>query len=114
MKKNAQQPESDETFLASGKSPLVERLIFKNRLPLVIFILVIALGLGYQAAKLRPDASFLKMIPTNHPYVQNFLENIDDLKGLGNSVRMAIETTEGDIYTAEYMDTLQKINDEVF
>ena len=72
------------------------------------------LVLGYHAGKMTPDASFLKMIPTGHPYVQNFLDNKEDLSALGNVVRIAVENTEGSILDAGYMDTLQKVNDEVF
>ena len=53
-----------------------------------------------QASKLRPDASFEKMIPISHSYIVNFLENRADLSGLGNSVRITVETTEGDIFNA--------------
>ncbi len=97
------------------KASFIERILFSQRpLILAIFALVTVL-LGYQAAQLRPEASFLRMIPTYHPYIQNYLEHQDELKGLGNAVRIAVETTtEGDIFTEEYMKTLQTINDEVF
>jgi uncharacterized protein len=94
--------------------PLMERFVFGNRLPILIGFLIVTIFLGYQAFQLRPDASFLKMIPTYHPYIKNYLEHKEDLKGLGNVVYMAVEATEGDIFSAEYLDTLQKINDEVF
>jgi predicted RND superfamily exporter protein len=95
-------------------APLIERIVFNNRLLLIIILTLATLALGYQASKIKPDASFLKMIPTGHPFVQNFLNNIEDLKGLGNSVRIAVEATDGDIYTAEYMETLRKVSDEIF
>jgi predicted RND superfamily exporter protein len=63
---------------------------------------------------LRPDASFEKMIPVSHPYIQNFLRSRDDLKGLGNAVRIIVETREDDIFTAEFQDLLRQITDEVF
>jgi predicted RND superfamily exporter protein len=114
MTKHVMQPEGDHSDSTEGKVPFLERIIFRNRLALIIVFALLTLVFGYQASKLRPDASFLKMIPTSHPYVQNFLENLDDLKGLGNCVRIAVETTEGNIFNAEYLETLQKINDEVF
>lgn len=101
--------------LRSGEAaPIMERALFGKRpLFLAIFALV-TLFLGYQALQLRPEASFLRMIPTYHPYIQNYLAHQDDLRGLGNAVRIAVETTDGDIFTEEYLETLQKINDEVF
>jgi len=114
MKKEVKQPANCSSAMAEVSVPLVERIVFSNRLLLIIIFMVTTLALGYQAAKLKPDASFLKMIPTGHPYVQNFLSNIEHLSGLGNSVRIAVEAKNGDIYSAEYMETLREINDEVF
>jgi len=114
MKKEMKQSAISDSAMAEVSAPLIERIVFKNRLLLIIVLTLTTLALGYQAVKIKPDASFLKMIPTGHPFVQNFLNNIEDLKGLGNSVRIAVEATEGDIYTAEYMETLRKISDEVF
>ena len=54
------------------------------------------------------------MVPVKHPYIAAYLERKDELTGLGNAVRISIETTEGDIFTQEYMDMLRKISDEVF
>ena len=39
---------------------------------------------------------------------------IADLKRLGNSIRIIVQTTEGDIFDQEFQETLQRINDEVF
>ena len=113
---NEIKPQAENTMPSSEENnvPFVERVVFGNRLLLIVIFLLATLVFGYQASKLRPDASFLKMIPTGHPYIQNFLNNLEDLKGLGNAVRIAVETTDGDIYSAEYMDVLQKVNDEVF
>jgi len=54
------------------------------------------------------------MIPISHSYIVNFLANRADLSGLGNSVRITVESTEGDIFTAEFQETLRQITDEVF
>ncbi|SDS43520.1 hypothetical protein SAMN05216421_1519 [Halopseudomonas xinjiangensis] len=92
----------------------MERLVFNNRLFVVVAFTVITLVLGYFAAQIRPDTSFTKMIPLEHPYIVNMLEHQDDLASLGNSIRIAVEIKEGDIFTTEYMETLKRINDEVF
>jgi len=93
---------------------VVENILFNNRLVVVLFALIITMFVGYQALQLRPDASFEKMIPASHEYVQNFFTYRDDLKGLGNAVRISVETTDGDIFNAEFMDHLRKVHDEVF
>ncbi len=92
----------------------LERLLFNNRLPIVLICALITGILGYNASKLRLNASFERMIPTNHPYIVNYFENKQELPGLGNSIRIAVERTQGTIYDAAYLKTLQEINDEVF
>lgn len=89
-------------------------LLLDLRQPLLILAGIITLFLGWQASQLRPDASFEKMIPVSHPYIINFLANRDDLKGLGNSVRITLETLEDDIFTAEFQEQLKAATDDVF
>lgn len=84
------------------------------RLPVLVGFLLVSALLLYQALHLRPDASFEKMIPGAHPYIQNFLEYENELRPLGNVVRVAVEAREGDIYTPQFLDTLRKVTDEVF
>ncbi|MEW8191965.1 MAG: MMPL family transporter [Candidatus Thiodiazotropha endolucinida] len=93
---------------------ILERLIFGNRLPVLIMLFFITAIFAYAASQLRPNASFEKMIPTFHPYIANYIDNKGDLRGLGNVIRIAVETTDEDIFTREYMETLKQINDEVF
>jgi len=93
---------------------LLERLMFNHRLVVVVICLLVTVVLGLQMGKLRLAASFEKMIPTGHPYIANFLAHKSDLAGLGNSVRVAVENTQGTIYEAEYLDVLRKLNDELF
>ena len=93
---------------------LLGTLLMKVRVLLLVSFLALTVFFGYQASNLRPDASFEKMIPISHSYIVNFLENRSDLSGLGNSVRITVETLEGDIFTAEFQRTLQEVTDEVF
>lgn len=104
-----------EHYLTTPKAePFLERLIFNNRAPILVAFFILTLFLGYNAVKIQPDASFERMIPLEHPYIVNMLEHRDDLENLGNFVRIAVAVEEGDIFTAEYMETLQQITDEVF
>ncbi|MNQ34878.1 MMPL family protein [compost metagenome] len=94
---------------------LLERMVFNHRLPFMVGILLVTLLLGYMAItrlELRP--SFEKMIPQGHPYIQNFLENRKALRGLGNSVRIVVENTQGDIFDPAYLDALKQVHDELF
>ncbi|MEX1222682.1 MAG: MMPL family transporter [Idiomarina sp.] len=96
------------------KAPLVERLLFSSRPLWIIGFALLTLFLGYHASQVRPEASFTKMIPTNHEFIQNYFEHSEDLASLGNVIRIAVESKNGDIFTAEYQKTLQEITDEVF
>jgi len=97
---------------ASGT--LVERVLFNHRSIILSLCVLLSLVLGYQALSLKLNAAFEKMIPTDHPYVQNYLKNRSQLGEGGNTLRIAVEATQGSIFDAAYMETLKKINDEVF
>ncbi|MBR0567895.1 RND family transporter [Azoarcus sp. L1K30] len=92
----------------------VERLLFNNRLLIVALCSLITVVLGWQATKLSLNASFEKTIPSQHAYIQNFLENKSELTGLGNAVRIAVSNGNSSIYDKQYLETLKEINDEVF
>lgn len=92
----------------------LERLIFNNRLAVVIACALITVVLGIVAAtKLTLNASFEKMIPQSQPYIKNYLEHQKDLRGLGNALRIVVENTSGDIYDPAYLETLRKVTDEL-
>jgi uncharacterized protein len=95
-------------------APFAERLIFNNRLLVILFMLLATALLAWQATQLKVAASFDKMIPTNHEFVVNFLENRADLTSLGNVVRVTVQAKEGDIFSAEYLETLKQVTDKAF
>lgn len=108
------EPQTDRTGLNGATAPLAERLLFENRILVIVVFSLLTLFFGYQASQLKPDASFEKMIPTSHPFIQNYLDNRADLASLGNSVRIIVQAKDGDIFDKDFQDALQKINDEVF
>ncbi|WP_369959758.1 RND family transporter [Pseudomonas benzenivorans] len=94
---------------------LLERLVFNYRPLFVLCMALITLLLGYMAVtRLEMRPSFEKMIPQSQPYIQNYLENRASLRGLGNSVRVVVENTEGDIFDPEYLEVLKQVSDELF
>jgi len=92
----------------------VERAFFNHRPWVMALCLLITLLLGWQALSLRLNASFEKTIPTQHPYIANYLANKGNLAGQGNAMRIVVETTGASIFDKTYLDTLQKLNDEIF
>ena len=93
---------------------LIERLLFNNRLVVVVLCALITLLLASQATRLELNASFEKTLPTHHPYVTNYRSYKSELNGLGNSVRVAVANPGGTIYDAQYMETLRQMSDEIF
>ena len=51
---------------------LLERLVFNNRIPVLLFVGIATLVLGFFALKLQVNASFDRMIPVASPYIQNY------------------------------------------
>lgn len=94
--------------------PAIARGVFRARRALMIAFALATVFFVWQMSLLRTDASFEKMIPVSHPYIANYLESKDDLRGLGNSVRIIVETTEGDIFTREFQELLKQVTDEAF
>src|SRR5512141_935953 len=87
---------------------LLERLVFNNRLAMVVVCAVITVVLGYFAAtKLVLNASFEKMIPQSQPYIKNYVTYQKDLRGLGNAIRVVVENTDGDIFDPQYLEVLK-------
>lgn len=114
--------ETGQETLAAAQIPfdhrsgsLIERLLFNHRkIVLLLFALVTAF-LGFQARHLTIAASFDKTLPSNSEFILNYRDHKDDLKSLGNTVRIVVEAPEGEtIYSAHYLATLQQINDEIF
>jgi predicted RND superfamily exporter protein len=93
----------------------LERLVFNHRLWMVLLCGALTLLLGGVAAtRLGLNASFEKMLPQGHPYIQNYLNNRIALRGLGNAVRVVVENPQGDIFDPRYLDALRHVNDELF
>jgi len=92
----------------------IERVFFNNRAIVVTVFLLVTLALGFQTLKLRLNASFERSIPASHPYIVNYLAHKNDLQGMTNVLRVVIENRHGTIFDAAYMETLRKVNDDLF
>ncbi|EEA02654.1 transporter, putative [Burkholderia sp. H160] len=92
----------------------LERIIFNHRLAFILLSALITGFLGWHASKLQINASFEKMIPKSHPYIANYFKNREALPSTGNSVRIVVEATRGDIFDKDYLHALQQINDTAY
>ena len=93
----------NESFDADSGS-VVEKIVFSNRLVLVLMTLVISAFMAYVVVdKLALSASYEKMMPQNHEYVVNYFEHSDELSGLGSALRVVVTNPNGNIFDAEYI-----------
>lgn len=111
-------PVAAEAFAApfdAAAGSWLERLVFGwRRSVLLLCALLTVLFAGLAAWKLGLNASFDKMVPRGHPFIQNYLQERAELRGLGDSLRIVVENPRGDIYDARYQEELRKIHDELF
>ena len=90
------------------------RMLIAWRRPLGALFLLLTLGLGYSALNTRLDPGFNKLIPMSHPYMQAFLQYGSTFSG-ANRVMVSVRWKgEGDIYNREFLETLNKVTDDVF
>jgi hypothetical protein len=104
----------DRSAFDERSGNLLERVIFNNRLAIVLLFALVSIFLGWKSTQLSVNANFERMIPRSHPYILNFLENKGELRGLGNQLRVVVENTQGDIYDPAYLKTLAEINDKLY
>lgn len=93
---------------------LIEKMFFNYRPFWVVVFLLLTVFLAFKASQIKPETSYEKMLPTFHPYIANYLQHKNDLNGLGNAIRISVETTEGDIFTKAFQEILKQVHDEVF
>ena len=94
---------------------LLERLIFNYRQIVIALCVLATITFAYLIqSRLELNASFEKIMPQSHPYIKNYLQNKDQLRGLGDSLRIVVENPKGNVFDADYLETLRQINDEVF
>ncbi len=89
-------------------------MLFSAR-PVVLAILaLLTIVFAYGLTQIKLDSSIEKYIPLEHQFIKNYLVHKEELgSGLSN-IKLSVETKKGDIFTKEYMATLQRINDEIF
>ncbi len=91
----------------------VEQALFGHRRLVIAFFALASIGLALSAARLGIDAGFEKHLPRDHPFMQVFIEYQAEFGG-ANRLLIAVRARSGDIYTAEFMETLQAVTDAVF
>ena len=91
----------------------LEKLIFGNRLAIVVVFALLTVGLAVVAVRgLHIDASFTKQLPLKHEYMQTFVKHQAEFGG-ANRVLIALVARDGNMFTPGFFDALKKATDEV-
>ena len=95
-----------ETNFTRTVLKIVEPPIFKWRAVTLVVLALLTIFFGFNAAQLRPNAGWLKMVPKEHPYMKTFMQYYRDFGG-ANTVLISLHNNKGDIYQPEFMETLR-------
>ena len=90
-----------------------EEYLFRWRALVIAVFVLVTLILGGAASQLHIDAGFDKMLPLEHPYMQTYVDYRNDFGG-ANRILVALMAEDGDMFTAEFFETLRLATDEVF
>lgn len=98
----------------SSTERFIEKFMFSNRKSILFVLALVFAFLATEAVQVKPEASFSKMVPGDHEFINNYKTYQSELADLGNVIRVIVETEEGDIFTQEFQQTLRQVTDDVF
>ncbi len=90
-----------------------EELIFKNRVLVMAFFVVVTIAMLYSATNLRIDAGFSKLLPLEHEYMKTYVKHRQEFGG-ANRILIAVMAKDGNMFTPEFFDLLKNVTDDVF
>src|SRR5207342_595721 len=96
----------------SAFSRFAERIVFGARPAVLVIFAVVTAVMVFFASQLKVDAGFKKQIPLQHEYMKTFLDYEADFGG-ANRVLVAVIAKDGNMFSDEYMSTLQQVTKDV-
>jgi predicted RND superfamily exporter protein len=91
----------------------LEQTLFRHRTLVIAVFVVITTAMAWFASGLRIEASFSKLLPLEHEYIQTLTEYRQEFGG-ADRILVALIVKDGDIFTADFFSRLEAITDEVF
>lgn len=85
-----------------------ERLIFGNRVLVLLIFAAVTVAMAYFASQLKVDAGFKKQIPLGHEYMKTFLDYEKEFGG-ANRILIAVMDKHGNMFNLPFFQTLQKV-----
>ena len=89
-----------------------EYALFRHRAIVIVAFVLATLFLLFKATGIKLDAAFTKNIPLKHEYMQTYLRHAEDFGG-ANNILISLCDESGDIFNANFFDTLRKAHDEL-
>ncbi|KAA1193300.1 RND family transporter [Pseudohalioglobus sediminis] len=105
---------SDLNEFDHNSGTFLEKLVFNHRATVMALCALVTVVLGYYAVQIKLQAGFEKTLPKAHEYVINYQANRNELKGLGNNLRVVVAVKDGTIFTKENLKFFEEVNDEIF
>jgi len=87
--------------------------LFRHKSYVLLFFIVASCFLLFQASQIKLGASFEKNIPLNHVYMKTYLKHRENFGG-ANNILISVCNNDGDIFTADFFDTLKGVHDKLF
>ncbi|HEX4915865.1 MAG TPA: hypothetical protein VFV51_18025, partial [Vicinamibacterales bacterium] len=97
--------------MARASAWLADALI-RNRVAVLIVLVLMTVFLGYHASFLRMDPGFTKSIPLSHPYMKTYTKYTDQFGG-ANVIIVALMQKDGDIFNIDFFKTLEQSTQDV-
>ena len=88
-----------------------ERIMFGNRIIVLIVFALITVVMGYFASQLQVDAGFKKQIPLNNAYMKTFLDYEKQFGG-ANRILIAVVDKSGNMFNQAFFQTMEKITQD--
>jgi hypothetical protein len=96
----------------SAVQRFIEKVVFGARPVVLVVFAVITVAMLFFASQLKVDAGFKKQIPLKHEYMKTFLDYEADFGG-ANRVLVAVVAKDGNMFSDQYMNTLQQVTKDV-
>lgn len=87
--------------------------LFRHKFLVLMLFVFASVFLMFQATQIKLGASFTKNIPLNHDYMKTYLKHRENFGG-ANNILISVCNSDGDIFTANFFETLKGVHDKLF
>jgi predicted RND superfamily exporter protein len=91
----------------------IATFLINTRYAIVAIFVVITIGMLFAMSQLKIETGFKKQLPLKHEYMQTFLQYEKEFGG-ANRVLVALAARDGDMFTPGFLDSFEKITNQVF